>query len=171
MCLLRCISLREYTDFITQTTVPDILSFGFYASRDQAIVLYSSIETVLQTLSGHDSTDSNMASTEKKDTSIHLETIGTDTDPAAATEDKIDSYGLLKSRYDELSILRTLWVFKRVVIVSLAVYTGYLCEGFEVSTLTLAVCSLLIALSSTPAEASSRMLVSSSSSAMTRARE
>ncbi|KXS93736.1 hypothetical protein AC578_994 [Pseudocercospora eumusae] len=75
-----------------------------------------------------------MASAEKKDTSIHLETIGTtDADPAAATEDKIDSYGLLKSRYDELSILRTLWVFKRVIIVSLAVYTGYLCEGFELN--------------------------------------
>lgn len=47
--------------------------------------------------------------------------------------DGYDSYGLLKSRYDELSIPRTLWVFKRVVLVSLAVYTGYVCEGFEVS--------------------------------------
>jgi hypothetical protein len=46
---------------------------------------------------------------------------------------KVDSYGLVKSRYDELSIPRTLWVFKRVVLVSLAVYTGYICEGFEVS--------------------------------------
>jgi hypothetical protein len=48
--------------------------------------------------------------------------------------DSYDSYGLVKSRYDELSIPRTLWVFKRVVLVSLAVYTGYVCEGFEVST-------------------------------------
>lgn len=47
--------------------------------------------------------------------------------------DGYDSYGLVKSRYDELSIPRTLWVFKRVVLVSLAVYTGYVCEGFEVS--------------------------------------
>ncbi|KAN0102857.1 MFS general substrate transporter [Hyaloscypha variabilis] len=45
--------------------------------------------------------------------------------------DSYDSYGLVKSRYDELSIPRTLWVFKRVVLVSLAVYTGYVCEGFE----------------------------------------
>ncbi|KXS96871.1 hypothetical protein AC579_3363 [Pseudocercospora musae] len=71
------------------------------------------------------------SSTEKKDTSIHLETIGID--PAGVTEDKINSYGLLKSRYDELSIPRTLWVFKRVIVVSLAVYTGYLCEGFELN--------------------------------------
>lgn len=46
--------------------------------------------------------------------------------------DGYDSYGLVKSRYDELSIPQTLWVFKRVVLVSLAVYTGYVCEGFEV---------------------------------------
>ncbi len=44
-----------------------------------------------------------------------------------------DDYGLVKSRFDELSILETLWVFKRVVLVTLAVYTGYVCEGFEVS--------------------------------------
>ncbi|KYG43064.1 hypothetical protein M433DRAFT_72503 [Acidomyces richmondensis BFW] len=42
--------------------------------------------------------------------------------------------GLLKSRFDELSIPRTLWVFKRVVLVSLAVYTGYVCEGFELTS-------------------------------------
>lgn len=47
---------------------------------------------------------------------------------------KDEGYGLLKSRFDELSIPRTLWVFKRVVLVSLAVYTGYVCEGFEVSS-------------------------------------
>jgi SP family general alpha glucoside:H+ symporter-like MFS transporter len=45
--------------------------------------------------------------------------------------DEYDSYGLVKSRFDELSIPRTLWVFKRVILVSLAVYTGYVCEGFE----------------------------------------
>lgn len=44
-----------------------------------------------------------------------------------------DSYGLVKSRFDELSIPRTLWVFRRVTLVSLAVYTGYVCEVFEVS--------------------------------------
>jgi hypothetical protein len=42
-------------------------------------------------------------------------------------------YGHVKSRWDELSIRRTLWVFRRVVLVSIAVYTGYICEGFEVS--------------------------------------
>ncbi len=51
----------------------------------------------------------------------------------AQAGDGYDSYGLVKSRFDELSIPRTLWVFKRVVLVSLAVYTGYVCEGFEVS--------------------------------------
>jgi MFS transporter, SP family, general alpha glucoside:H+ symporter len=52
----------------------------------------------------------------------------------AVTEiDGYESYGLVKSRFDELSIPRTLWVFKRVVLVTLAVYTGYVCEGFEVS--------------------------------------
>jgi hypothetical protein len=45
----------------------------------------------------------------------------------------LDTNGLLKSTFDELSILRTLWVFKRIILVSLAVYTGYICEGFEVS--------------------------------------
>lgn len=49
--------------------------------------------------------------------------------------DGYDSYGLVKSRFDELSIPRTLWVFRRVVLVTLAVYTGYVCEGFEVSLL------------------------------------
>ncbi|PTB41803.1 hypothetical protein M441DRAFT_192948 [Trichoderma asperellum CBS 433.97] len=44
---------------------------------------------------------------------------------------KDDGYGLVKSRFDELSIPRTLWVFRRVVLVSLSVYTGYVCEGFE----------------------------------------
>jgi hypothetical protein len=37
-----------------------------------------------------------------------------------------------KSRFDELSIPRTLWIFRRTVLVCLAVYTGYVCEGFEV---------------------------------------
>lgn len=56
-------------------------------------------------------------------------------------------YGLRKSRFDDLSIPRTIWVFRRTVLVVLSVYTGksplqetnsstdglgYLCEGFEV---------------------------------------
>jgi hypothetical protein len=49
---------------------------------------------------------------------------------------KVDGYdgnGLVKSTFDQLSILQTLWAFKRVILISLAVYTGYVCEGFEVS--------------------------------------
>src|ERR1700709_2276910 len=48
--------------------------------------------------------------------------------------DGYDSYGLVKSTFDELSIPQTLWTFKRVILISLAVYTGYVCEGFEVSS-------------------------------------
>jgi len=71
-----------------------------------------------------------MASPSEKHDDVRLE------DTQAMDDVKIDgfdTYGLVKSRYDELSIPRTLWVFKRVVLVSLAVYTGYVCEGFEVS--------------------------------------
>ena len=39
---------------------------------------------------------------------------------------------LRKSRLDELSIPRTLWVFRRAVFYTFCVYTGFLCEGFEV---------------------------------------
>lgn len=75
-----------------------------------------------------------MASTKEKHEAICLETTAEDHDAAISSDiTKTDSYGLLKSRYDELSIPRTLWVFRRVVLVSLAVYTGYVCEGFEVS--------------------------------------
>ena len=33
-------------------------------------------------------------------------------------------YGLRKSRFDDLSIPRTLWVFRKTVLVVLSVYTG-----------------------------------------------
>lgn len=46
--------------------------------------------------------------------------------------DGYESYGLVKSRYDDLSLPRTVWLFKRVAVVVLSVYTGYLCEGIEV---------------------------------------
>ena len=63
---------------------------------------------------------------------LHLSGIGVDA--VGVTEvDGYESYGLVKSRFDELSIPRTLWVFRRAVLVTLAVYTGYICEGFEVS--------------------------------------
>ena len=63
---------------------------------------------------------------------VRFERGGTDIDDVIKV-DGYEVYGLVKSRYDELSIFRTLWVFKRVILVSLAVYTGYICEGFEVS--------------------------------------
>jgi hypothetical protein len=33
-------------------------------------------------------------------------------------------YGLRKSRFDDLSIPRTIWVFRRTVLIVLSVYTG-----------------------------------------------
>lgn len=76
-----------------------------------------------------------MASDEKKGKpeTIHLEAIHVkpQLENPLETSD-IDKYELVKSRYDELSIPRTLWVFRRIILVSLAVYTGYVCEGFEV---------------------------------------
>ena len=45
----------------------------------------------------------------------------------------LQGHGLLKSRFDDLSLWRTLWVFRRSALITLAVYTGYMCEGFEVS--------------------------------------
>lgn len=71
-----------------------------------------------------------MASPAEKPEEEHRERTQAD-DIELSKVDGYDSYGLVKSRYDELSILSTLWVFKRVVLVSLAVYTGYVCEGFE----------------------------------------
>jgi hypothetical protein len=89
---------------------------------------------------------------------------------------KASGYGLVKSRFDELSISRTLWVFRRVVFISLAVYTGYVCEGFEVSDAThpekieersvaavLVIARRLMSYSLARAAVSSRMLALSSS--------
>ena len=59
---------------------------------------------------------------DNKGNSEKLETVPTDV-------------SLLKSRFDELSIWRTLWVFRRAALCCVAVYTGYLCEGFEVSAI------------------------------------
>ncbi|CAK7228866.1 hypothetical protein SCUCBS95973_007026 [Sporothrix curviconia] len=56
-----------------------------------------------------------------------------DTAERPQQEQRID-HDLLKSKYDELSVGRTLWVFKRVALISLAVYTGYVCEGFELGS-------------------------------------
>ena len=63
----------------------------------------------------------------------HLEGTPATVDDVEVKLEGYDSYGLVKSTFDELSIPRTLWTFKRVILISLAVYTGYVCEGFEVS--------------------------------------
>lgn len=60
----------------------------------------------------------------------HVEKVDLDEYTVAAAYNGQD---LRKSRFDELSIPRTIWVFRRSVLVVLAVYTGYMCEGFEVS--------------------------------------
>lgn len=60
----------------------------------------------------------------------HVEKVELDEYAVSATYNGQD---LRKSRFDELSIPRTIWVFRRSVLVVLAVYTGYMCEGFEVS--------------------------------------
>ena len=77
-------------------------------------------------------TPSPMTNPVEKAQAAHIE--GTGADVLAGVE--VDGYvsnGLVKSRFDQLSIPRTVWVFKRVVLIILAVYTGYVCEGFEVS--------------------------------------
>lgn len=72
-----------------------------------------------------------MAARVEKDDSTHHAEVGADA--IELTEvDGYASYGLVKSRYDVLSIPRTLWVFRRVVLIVLSVYSGYVCEGFEV---------------------------------------
>lgn len=72
-----------------------------------------------------------MSTAVEKAEALHLSGIGVDA--VGVTEvDGYESYGLVKSRFDELSIPRTVWVFRRVVLIVLAVYTGYVCEGFEV---------------------------------------
>ena len=43
-----------------------------------------------------------------------------------------DGHGLVKSRFDDMSVTKTVWVFRRAVFFTLCVYTGYMCEGFEV---------------------------------------
>ncbi|GIC87477.1 uncharacterized protein Aud_003861 [Aspergillus udagawae] len=45
--------------------------------------------------------------------------------------DESISENLAKSRFDNMSVGQTAWVFRRVAFISLAVYTGYVCEGFE----------------------------------------
>jgi hypothetical protein len=62
---------------------------------------------------------------DEKPETVRLENPGEDANGLTGT--------LLKSRLDELSLLRTLWLFRRAVFYTMCVYTGFLCEGFEVS--------------------------------------
>ncbi|KAK2128962.1 hypothetical protein NOF04DRAFT_1183665 [Fusarium oxysporum II5] len=59
----------------------------------------------------------------------HVESIPDDNKITPTAEYHPDE--LVKSKFDNLSIPRTVWVFRRVALVALAVYTGYVCEGFE----------------------------------------
>jgi SP family general alpha glucoside:H+ symporter-like MFS transporter len=61
----------------------------------------------------------------------HVETIPDDRNIPQTAEYHPEE--LVKSKFDDLSIPRTVWVFRRVSLVALAIYTGYVCEGFEVS--------------------------------------
>lgn len=66
---------------------------------------------------------------EKQDTA-HVETRD------ICDDEKVDVHpdsGLMKSPIDDLSIWKTVWIFKRVVLFVVLVYTGYVCEGFELS--------------------------------------
>lgn len=47
-------------------------------------------------------------------------------------KEKVQEVQLLKSRFDEMSISRNLWVFRKAAMFVFLVYTGYVCEGFEV---------------------------------------
>lgn len=83
------------------------------------------------------------STTEKQAGAEHVETSPVDPNPvpnpsadaitpnADIANGVYDAHGLVKSRLDQLSVLETVWTFKRVILVTLAVYTGYVCEGFE----------------------------------------
>jgi hypothetical protein len=86
--------------------------------------------TTTHQLSRQDASTIDDANYVDKHDALHVEKLGLDEDAFASS---YTGEGLLKSRFDELSIPRTLWVFRRPVLVVLAVYTGYMCEGFEVS--------------------------------------
>jgi hypothetical protein len=62
----------------------------------------------------------------------HVEDVGYTPDAIAVT---VNGEALLKSRFGQKSIPRTLWVVRRSAPVTLAVNTGYMCEGFEVNFL------------------------------------
>ncbi|KAL1409207.1 hypothetical protein Q8F55_006040 [Vanrija albida] len=45
----------------------------------------------------------------------------------------LDGQGVLKSRFDELPILKCLWTFRRAVFFCFLLFTGSMCDGFEVA--------------------------------------
>jgi hypothetical protein len=61
----------------------------------------------------------------------HIEHGGQDVKDDIIKESDVAPH-LTKSRFDQLGLWRTLWVFRRAALCCLAVYTGFLCEGFEV---------------------------------------
>lgn len=44
----------------------------------------------------------------------------------------LDGQGVLKSRFDELPILTCLWTFRRAAFFCFLLFTGAMCDGFEV---------------------------------------
>lgn len=74
-----------------------------------------------------------VTSTEKAGIS-HVEEQNVIDDFSQAKVDGYVSYGLAKSRFDNLTIPQTIWTFKRVIIIIISVYTGYICEGFELNS-------------------------------------
>lgn len=75
-----------------------------------------------------------MVTSTEKPGIAHVEEENAIDDFSQAKVDGYVSYGLAKSRFDNLTIPQTIWTFKRVIIIIISVYTGYICEGFEVGT-------------------------------------
>ena len=73
--------------------------------------------------------DLDSPTTEKQEIA-HIDHLNLHQDAVDVT---VSGQGLMKSRFDELSLPKTLWTFKKVLLIVLSVYTGYMCEGFEVS--------------------------------------
>lgn len=66
-----------------------------------------------------------MTTVEQKDNVDFVEKV------APASE--LESEGLVKSRFDELTVWQALKTFRRSLIFTFIVYTGYIVDGFEVS--------------------------------------
>lgn len=60
----------------------------------------------------------------KAEQHVDMDEKATDIDHREVMAQVDAEFGLRKSRFDDLSIPRTLWVFRRTVLVVLSVYTG-----------------------------------------------